>query len=223
MYHMKKITYVCTLALVSLLFSCGGSNDKADNQTAQADTTAVQDTTKTADEPIISLTEKEAKQLLKDFLKENKRKYKEYGSVEETNLIGGNYTKDGAMDYFYTVHFYPGGDFVYPTHFFYDSEKDAIRELDLGKGPDSFQHIIVKKIIEGKLIGSAVIWSAFSGEHAASRDVKAEFTIDGNKINVDPKFFPALYSAEKKVLQELEQMEREMMEAADAYNAEEGM
>ena len=67
------------------------------------------------------------------------------------------------------------------------------------------------------------MWSAFSGEHSASREAKAEFTIVGNKINVDPSYFPALYSADKKVMRELEEMEREMMEAADAYNSEEGM
>jgi hypothetical protein len=220
---MKKITFIFTLAIASALFSCGGSNEKLDPKTSQTDTTTAQVSTKTIEEPIISLTLEEAKQRMRAFLKENKRKYIDYGTVEENYLMSGNYTKDGALDYFYTVHFYPGGDFIYPTHFFYDSEKDAIRELELGKGPDAFQHIVVKKITEGKLFGNAVIWSAFSGEHAASKDVKAEFTIDGNKINVDPKFFPALYNAEKKVLQELEQMEREMMEAADAYNAEEGM
>ena len=220
---MKKITFVFTLLATVSLLSCGGSNEKSDTQTAQSDTTAVQDTATTTEEPIISLTQDEAKKRMKAFLKENKGKYKDYGSIEETKLIGGNYNKDGALDYFYTIYFYPGGDFVYPSHFFYDSEKDAIRELDLGKGPDSFQHIEAKKMTEGKILGNAVIWSAFSGEHVASRNVKAEFTIDGNKINVEPKFFPALYSAEKKVLQELEQMQSDMMQEADAYNSEAGM
>jgi hypothetical protein len=218
---MKKITFTFTIAIASALFSCGGSNEKSALKTSQIDTTKAPVSTKTLEEPKASLTLEQAKQRMKAFLKENKRKYKDYGTMEGNDLIGGNYTKDGALDYFYTVNFYPGGDYVYPTHFLYDSETDAIRELELGKGPDAFQHIVVKKITEGKLFGNAVIWSAFSGEHAASKDVKAEFTIDGNKINVDPKFFPALYNAEKKVIQELEQMESEMMEEIDAYQSDE--
>jgi hypothetical protein len=218
---MKKITFIFILAIASALFSCGGSNEKADPKTSQTDTTTAQVSKKTIEKPIINLSLGQAKQRMKAFLKENKQKYKDYGTVEDNYLIGGNYTKDGALDYFYTVNFYPGGDYVYPTHFLYDSEKDAIRELELGKGPNAFQHIVVKRITEGKIFGNAVIWSAFSGEHAASKDVKAEFTIDGNKINVDPKFFPALYNAEKKVIQELEQMESEMMEEIDAYSSDE--
>jgi hypothetical protein len=72
-------------------------------------------------------------------------------------------------------------------------------------------------------MGSAVMWSAISWEYSSSREAKAEFTIVGNKINVDPSYFPALYSAEKKVLRELEGMQLEMQQAADAYNSEEGM
>lgn len=217
---MKKIVY---LTFCVALFSCGGSNEKPATATTDSDTTAVVDSAAVEEAPVKSLTEAEAKKLIKTFLKENRKKYRESGEVEDITLIGGNYTKDGALDYFYTVHFYPGGDFVYPTHFFYDSELETIRELSLGKGPDSFQHIVVKQITEGKLTGNAVVWSAFSSEHIASREVKAAFTIDGNKINVVPSYLPALYSAEKKVMKELEAMEREMMESADAYNSEEGM
>jgi hypothetical protein len=220
---MKKLSSIYTLALTSLLFSCGGYNESADQKTAQTDTLSAEVSTKTIEEPIVSLSMEQAKERKKAILKANNRKYKDYGTVEENDLIAGNYTKDGALDYFYTVHFYPGGDFVYPTHFFYDSQKDAIRELELGKGPNAFQHIVVKKITEGKLYGNAVIWSAFSGEHTASKEVKAEFTIDGNKVNVVPTFLPALNKAEKKVLQELEKMEREMMEESDAYSSEEGI
>jgi hypothetical protein len=220
---MKKITFASILVVTSTLFSCNGSNEKVDSKEPQTDTAASQVSVKKIEESIVSLSLEEAKQRLKSFLKENKRKYSDYGTVEENYLIGGNYTKDGALDYFYTVLFYPGGDFTHPTHFFYDSEKDAIRELVLGKGPDSFHYVDGKKMAEGKLFGNAIIWSALSGEHTSSRNVKAEFTIDGNKINVDPKFFPALYSAEKKVLQELERMEQQMMEESDAYNSEEEM
>jgi hypothetical protein len=213
---MKKIIYI---AFSALLFSCGGSNEKAETPESTADSTVVKDTAVIEEAPVKSLTEAEAKKAIKAFLKKNRYA----GSVEEIKLIGGNYTKDGALDYFYTVFLYEGGDYIYPTHFFYDSDLETIRELSLGKGPETFQHVIVKKITEGKLIGSAVMWSAFSGEHSSSREAKAEFTIVGNKINVEPSYFPALYSAEKKVLRELDDMQLEMQQAADAYNSEEGM
>lgn len=222
---MKKFNLIFAVTILAMIFSScgGGSNEKVDPKTSKTDSTASHVSKKTTEEPIISLSPEEAKQRMQSFLKENKKKYKDYGTVEENYFVSGNFTKDGALDYFYTLSFYPGGDFIYPTHFFYDSEKDAIRELTLGKGPDSFQHVDIKKVTEGKLSGNAIIWSAFSGEHFASRDVKAEFTIDENKLNVVPKFLPNLYSAEKKVLQELEQMEQQMMEEADAYNSEEGI
>ena len=215
---MKKI--IC-LSFCAALFACGGSNEKPATATSDSDTTAVVDSAAVEKVPMKSLTEADAKKLINTFLKENRKKY--LGSVEGINIIGGNYTKDGALDYFYTVFLFEGGDFTYPVHFFYESELGKIRELTLGKGPESFQHIDAKKLTEGKIIGNAAVWSAFSGEHIASRDVKAEFTIDGNKINVVPSYLPALYSAEKKVLKELDDMQREMMESADAYNSEEGM
>jgi hypothetical protein len=211
---MKKIIYITFSAL---LFSCGGSNEKAETPESTADSTVVKDTSAIEEAPVKSLTEAEAKKAIKAFLKKNRNKYA--GSVEDIKLIGGNYTKDGALDYFYTVFLYEGGDYIYPTHFFYDSDLETIRELSLGKGPETFQHVVVKKITEGKLIGSAVMWSAFSGEHSASREVKAEFTITGNKINVEPSYFPAMYSAEKKLMRELDDMQRQMMEEADAYNS----
>ena len=213
---MKKIIYI---AFSALLFSCGGSNEKAETPESTADSTVVKDTAVIEEAPVKSLTEAEAKKAIKAFLKKNRYA----GSVEEIKLIGGNYTKDGALDYFYTVFLYEGGDYMYPTHFFYDSDLETIRELSLGKGPDTFQHVIVKKMTEGKLMGSAVMWSAISWEYSSSREAKAEFTIVGNKINVEPSYFPALYSAEKKVLRELEGMQLEMQQAADAFNSEEGM
>ncbi len=215
---MKKIIYITFSAL---LFSCGGSNEKAETPESTADSTVVKDTSVIEDAPVKSLTEAEAKKAIKAFLKKNKNKYT--GSVEEISIVGGNYTKDGALDYFYTVFLYEGGDYMYPTHFFYDSDLETIRELSIGKGPETFQHVVVKKITEGKLSGNAVMWSALSGTMDASREVKAEFSITGNKINVEPSYFPAMYSAEKKLMRELDDMQRQMMEEADAFNSEEGM
>jgi hypothetical protein len=170
---------------------------------------------------VSSLSESQAKSRMNTFLKQNASFYKEYGQIEDIYLIGGHYNQDGALDYFYTIDFYPGGDFIYPSHFFYDSEVDQIKELTISKTIEAVRSLDVKEIVAGKLIGEAFIWGAFSGEHVASRSVKAEFSIEGNKLTCDKKYFAAFKKAQKEIEKELQKMEREMMEEADAYNSEE--
>jgi hypothetical protein len=172
-------------------------------------------------EPIRSLTKSLAEERIRKFLKENSKIYQDYGQIEDIYLVGGDYSNNGATDYFYTVNFYPGGDFIYPTHFLYDSNQDKIRELKMNKTIEFIHSIDVKEITAGKLNGTASIWNALSGEHISSRTVKAEFTIEGDKINCDKKFMPAFIKAQKEIQRELQKMEREMMEEADAYNSEE--
>ena len=109
--------------------------------------------------------------------------------------------------------FYPGGDFVYTTHFFYESDKDEIRELNINKATDFMKNIDVKKINEGILIGSANLWNALGVEHDASRSVNAEFTIEGNKIYFDPKYLPKFKKAEKEISNELDQKQKELEES----------
>ena len=213
------------IVLATLLFltNCGGSSDKTTTEKkSDKDTLTVKNKSEEDKEkPIVSLTEKEAEAKMKSFLKENSRKYREYGEFQDMDLVGGNYNADGAFDYFYKVNFYPGGDFVYPTHFFYDSEQDKIRELTLSKSSKYLQSVQAKEVIEGKIIGSANVWSARSMDLEAFRDVKAEFTIDGSKINCDKKFIPKLKKAEKEIDAELDRMEQEMMENADGVNSSE--
>lgn len=209
----------------SLVFiSCeNGTNTKSKPKASDIDTSlsASIDTSSAKAATVPSLTKKEAEAKMKAFLKENSKKYREYGELQEMNLIGGNYDQDGGLDYFYKLSFYPGGDFVYPYHFFYDSKEGKIRELVLNKPTSNMQSIDAKEIKEGKIIGNASIFSALNVEIDAFRNVAAEFTIDGNKINCDKKFTPKLKKAEKEIANELAAKEREMMENADAYNSEE--
>jgi len=211
---MKKSILNLSLSLLVgiLLNSCGGSEEpKTTKNNTKKDTLTVKnEITEPEEKPVVSLTEKEAEKRMKTFLKENSRKYKDYGEFEDMDLVGGDYTKDGALDYFYNVNFYPGGDFVYTTHFFYESDKDEIRELKINKASDFMSNIDVKKITEGKLIGSANLWNAFSGEHSASRSVNAEFTIEGNKIYFDPKYLPKFKKAEMEISIELDQKQQEL-------------
>jgi hypothetical protein len=220
---MKKPILNLSLSLLvgMALNSCGGSEDPktTENNTKKDSLTVKNEITEAEEKPVVSLTEKEAEKRMKTFLKENSRKYE--GEFQDMDLVGGNYTKDGALDYFYNVQFYPGGDFVYTTHFFYESDQDKIRELKINKATDFMKNIDVKKISEGKLIGSAHLWSAFSGEHDAYRSVNAEFTIEGNKIYFDPKYVPKFKKAEKEISSELDQKQKELEEQSinnEEYN-----
>ena len=214
---MKKTILNLSLSLLVgiSLNSCGGSEEpKTTKNNTKKDTLTVKnEITEPEEKPVVSLTEKEAEKRMKTFLKENSRKYKDYGEFEDMDLVGGNYTKDGALDYFYNVKFYPGGDFVYTTHFFYESDKDEIRELNINKATDFMKNIDVKKINEGILIGSANLWNALGIEHDASRSVNAEFTIEGNKIYFDPKYLPKFKKAEKEISNELDQKQKELEES----------
>ena len=218
----KPILNLCLSLLVGIsINSCGGPEEpKAIKKYPEKDTLTVKNEISEPEEKsVVSLTEKEAEKRMKTFLKENSRKYKDYGEYQDMDLVGGNYTKDGALDYFYNVNFYPGGDFVYTTHFFYESDQDKIRELNINKATDLMRSIDVKKITEGKLLGSAYLFNALGIEYDASRSVNAEFTIEGNKIYFDPKYLPKFKKAEKEISSELDQKLKEIEE--ESINNEE--
>jgi hypothetical protein len=221
---MKKTILILSVVFLGgiSLNSCGGSEEKnsAKNKAKKGNETVKKEKAEPELKPVISLTKKEALARMKAFLKENSRKYKEYGEVQDMSTLGGSYSKDGALDYFYSVNFYQGGDYAYITHFFYESEQDKIRELDFSKISESLSWVTVDKLTEGKAIGSANLWSPFSGEHDASSSFNAEFTIDGNKINFDKKYLPKFKKAEKEIASKLKKMEEDMMNEADAYNSE---
>ena len=151
---MKKPILNLSLSLLvgMVLNSCGGSDESktTENNTKKDSLTVKNEITEPEEKPVVSLTEKEAEKRMKTFLKENLRKYKDYGEFQDMDLVGGNYTKDGGLDYFYNVRFYEGGDYVFTTHFFYESDQDKIRELNINKATDFMKNIDVKKITEGK-------------------------------------------------------------------------
>jgi hypothetical protein len=215
----KTITMFGALILLTIfLVSCNNTSKQVETkENSEKDSLTEK---KEESKPIVSLSKKEALDRMKAFLKENSKKYKDYGEVQDMSTVGGNYSTDGALDYFYSVNFYAGGDYAYITHFFYDSDQDKIRELEFSKISESLSSVTVDKLTEGKAIGSANLWSAFSGEHDASSSFNAEFTIDGNKINFDKKYAPKFKKAEKEIAGKLKKMEEDMMNESDAYNSE---
>ena len=104
--YLKSIAII--LATPLFFTNCGGSSDTTTTEKkSDKDTLTVKNKYKEVKEkPIVSLTEKEAEAKMRTFLKENSRKYREYGEFQDMDLVGGNYNADGAFDYFYKVNFY---------------------------------------------------------------------------------------------------------------------
>lgn len=73
------------------------------------------------------------------------------------------------------------------------------------------KNIDVKKITEGKLVGSAYFFTT-GFQRDAFRSVNAEFTIEGNKIYFDAKYLPKFKKVEKEISSELDQKIRESEE-----------
>jgi hypothetical protein len=222
---MRKLSVsVNTLFLTSTLFiaSCGGSNEQKTTEIKpEKDTLTVKKEKEAPEEkPIVSLTKKEAEAKMKAFLKENRRKYDDEGTLDEIELTSGNFNSDGALDYFFKVGF-AGGDFIYRKHFFYNSELDKIEELEVKKTPEFLKSIMATEITEGKIKGEISFWNAYSYDIYSERNVNAEFTIEGKYIILDNKYLPKFKKAAKEITKELDQMQQEMMENADGINSSE--
>lgn len=220
---MKKIiSSISAFTFISsLLFSCGDSAEKKTSENKpDKDTLTVEQKAEPEEKPVVSLTKKEAEARMNAFLKENRRKYDGEGEFDGIEIFSGNYNKDGALDYFFTVGF-SGSDFVYHKHFFYNSVDDKIVELTINKTPEFLKSIRPTEISEGKFLGKLNFWNAYSYDLFAERDIKSEFTIEGNKIIFDKKELPKFKKAAKEITKELDQMQQEMMENADGVNSSE--
>lgn len=221
---MNKVIVHTGIFLCLVLINAGCSNSSAETKDASGNSADTLGMTSPQNEgangnlnsqkTVVSLTKKEAEQRMEAFVKQNKKKYADYGEIDNLSCVGGNYTLDGALDYFYSVGFYGGGDYVYTTNFFYNSDQDKITELSINQPEElsnDLKSITAKELKEGVVIGTAELFGAFSGEHSASRSVEAEFIIDGDKISYDKKFLPKFLKAKKDIQNELNKMEQELM------------
>ena len=221
---MKKTNLKLTLSglilsLTTLSCSENGSNTKEKsvlkNMEAKTEVETITETPK-----IASMTKSESITRLRQFIKKNTKKYVDYGEIEDIISTGGNYSDDGVLDYLFTVNFYPGGDYIHPTNFYYDSELDEFRELTLSTPLALLNNINAKEIKPGKIIGTGELFDAFDGEHSAVRSVKAEFSMNGSKIVCENSFLPKFKKAQKEIARELEKTQQDLFDNADAYNSE---
>jgi hypothetical protein len=221
---MKKTNLKLTLSglilsLTTLSCSENGSNTKEKsvlkNTEAKIEVKTITETPK-----IASMTKSESITRLRQFIKKNTKKYVDYGEIEDIISTGGNYSDDRVLDYLFTVNFYPGGDYIHPTNFYYDSELDEFRELTLSTPLSLLNNINAKEIKPGKIIGTGELFDAFDGEHSAVRSVKAEFSINGSKIVCENSYLPKFKKAQKEIAKELEKTQQDLFDNADAYNSE---
>jgi len=218
----KIVVIIASLIFIIITMIGCGDGSKKDMQTknkTEKESVVPKETKQPEVKTIVSLTNKEARARMELFLKENRRKYKEMGDVEEIKLVGGDYSNDGALDYFFTVGFFAGGDFVIYHNFFFESDLDKIRELNVNiAGVNCYNIIYAKKISEGMITGVVDLWKATSSDNVATRSVKAEFSITGNKIKIDKKFVPKFKKAEVEIESELE---KDIPEEEEYHNGDE--
>jgi hypothetical protein len=221
---MKKnnLNIIITGLVLSLsTLSCSEKKSKTEDQNVIKNTEAKTEIDTISETPkIASMTKSESIDKLKQFLKKNSKKYNDYGEIEEIKSTGGDYNGDGVLDFIYTVNFYPGGDYIHPSNFYYDSKKGEFSELTLSTPLKILNNINANEIKEGKISGTAELFSAFDGEHSAIRSVNAEFTVKDSKIFCDKSFLPKFKKAEKSIQKELDQLQQDLFDNADAYNSD---
>ncbi len=172
------------------LINCDNSNkNNQENDNKALDTiTKDLDTSLQKQNSDISISEEEAYVRMEAFINNNLNKYADYGIVEEISATGGYYNSDNKLDYFYTVNFYPGGDYVFLANFYYDSESDEISELLLKDAPNEINGIFSNEVKKGVIYGNANVFYGFSPEIMASRLIDVKFTIQGQNIELDKSF-----------------------------------
>ena len=221
---VTSLKLICSSIVVSLTISACGNSEKNNEQKVepQLKTSENTETTGSSDAAPkkVNMTKAESISKLRAYLRANTKKYADYGEIEGIISVEGNYSDDGVLDYLFTVNFYPGGDYIHPTNFYYDSELDEFKELTLSAPLSLLNNINAKEIKKGKIIGTGELFDAFDGEHSAVRSVNAEFSINGSKIVCEKSFLPKFKKAQKDIAKELDQIQQDLFDNADAYNSE---
>jgi len=204
------------VALCFTLFSCSSAPDKKEIDSKSPDSKNVKEEKPLPkEEKKVSKTKEEVLALVKDYIKKNKRKLSIEGEIQEYLCISGDYSGDELNDFFVTVVYYPGGDFVYREYFFYSSDNDEVNVLKIGKTLDKSVHeninsINAQRIEKGKIVGKAFLMISFNVEEDFTADVPCTFTIDNNKILIDKTHSKAFNRANKRILTQYQERQAEI-------------
>jgi hypothetical protein len=214
------------IVITIALSSCSSAPDKNENDNKSNDTKNVKEEKSLPQEvKKVSKTKDEVLSLVKDYIKKNKRKLSIEGEIQEYLCVSGDYSGDELNDFFVTVVYYPGGDFLYREYFFYSSEKEEVNVLKIGKTLDKSVHeninsINVKRIEKGKIVGKAFLMMAFNVEEDFTADVPCTFTIENNKILIDKTHSKAFNRANKRILTQFQERQAELESIQDMEQEE---
>jgi hypothetical protein len=203
------------LALCLTLSSCSSTPDKKENDTKRSESKNVkEEKALPKEEKKVSKTKEEVLALVKDYIKKNKRKLSIEGEIQEYLCISGDYSGDELNDFFVTVVYYPGGDFLYREYFFYSSDNEDVNVLKTGKTLDKSVHeninsINAQRIEKGKIVGKAFLMKSFNVEEDFTADVPCSFTIDNNKILIEKTHSKAFNRANKRILTQFQERQAE--------------
>lgn len=155
-------------------------------------------------------TKDEVLALVKYYIKKNKRKLSIEGEIQDYVCVGGDYSGDGLTDFFVTVTYYPGGDFVYPEYFFYSSDAEEVNVLTLANSLDKSVHenihwIHAKRLDKGKILGNAFLMKVWNVEEDFTADVPCSFAIENNKIVIDKSHRQAFNRANKRIVTQFQE------------------
>ncbi len=185
-----------SVIITAFLITACNSKQSDFNNTLKKDTIAVNNVKDTLMLKK-SLTKEEALKRFNQYLNQNKKKYAEFGDLENIQLSSGDYTGDGTLEYFFEAKYYPGGDYVYPEYFYYDSETDHFFYLKKGIESNYINSYSFIKIEHNLITGSVTLFTAFSGIDYFTEEVKVSFHIVNNQIVLNKEYLTKLKLSEK--------------------------
>lgn len=195
----RKLYFIVFITGLFIITACSNNHSDSNqmsNDTSKIDTVAikiVKDSLKNKK----SLTKEEALKRFNQYLNQNKKKYAEFGDIQNIQSSSGDYSGDGILEYFFEVKYYPGGDYVYPEYFYYDSETDHFFYLKKSAESDYIYSYSFTKIEHNSITGSVTLFTAFSGIDYFTEEVKGSFQIVNDQIVLNKEYLTKLKQAEK--------------------------
>jgi hypothetical protein len=214
-YSLAKRAFLFLVVLLSLTACSPATEKKGNNKETSKQPVIANEKPLPSEEKKTSKTKDEVLTLVKDYIKKNKRKLSIEGEIQEYLCVGGDYSGDGLNDFFVTVTYFPGGDFVYPEYFFYSSDSEEVSVLKVANSLDKSVHenihwIQAKRIEKGKVIGKALLMMAWSVEEDFNAEVPCSFAIENNKIVIDKSHSQAFNRANKRIVTQFQERQAEL-------------
>lgn len=197
-------SFISAACIVSVFFI----SNSCESSSSQSEAIGESESSNGAQNPNLrNLSDVEAMTLIQEFLRIEQESDEYYGEIEDITLYKGDYNGNNVFDFFYRVEVYPGGDYVYALHYFYDSNADKIVVVEGPSEPKSFYGVYDLEIEPGKIEGTLELFSAFSGEHSVMLEEKGSFTIVEDRIVLNEKSLSALKKLDSELADQIKKLE----------------